>query len=62
MVEVLKGCKECQALTELQKCPHCGGKISSEWRGFLVILDHTRSKIAKQMGINFNGKFALKVR
>ncbi|MDP6155274.1 MAG: transcription elongation factor subunit Spt4 [Candidatus Thermoplasmatota archaeon] len=62
MVEILKGCKECQALTELNKCPHCGGKISSDWSGYFVIIDHTRSRIAKKMAINFNGKFALKVR
>ncbi len=62
MAEILKGCKDCQALTELNKCPHCGGKISSDWSGYLVIIDHTRSRIAKKMSVNFNGKFALKVR
>ena len=62
MAETLKGCKDCQFLTELNKCPQCGGKVSSEWRGYLVILDYTRSNIAKQMGISINGKYALKVR
>lgn len=62
MVETAKGCKECQFLTELNKCPQCGGKVSSEWRGFLVILDYSRSKIAKNMGLTMNGSFALKVR
>jgi len=62
MVETLKGCKECQTLTDLDKCPHCGGKITSEWSGYLLIVDYTRSQLAKKMGINYNGKFALKVR
>ena len=28
----------------------------------VIILDHTKSEIAKRMGINVNGKFALRVR
>lgn len=49
-------------MTEEETCPLCGNATSKEWQGYVVILDHTNSKIAERMGINVNGKFALKVR
>ncbi|OPX62459.1 MAG: Transcription elongation factor Spt4 [Methanomassiliicoccales archaeon PtaB.Bin134] len=61
-MKVAKACKVCSAITEEDVCPLCGGETSKEWQGYVVIIDHTRSEIAKRMGINVNGKFALKVR
>ncbi|MGA1821596.1 MAG: transcription elongation factor subunit Spt4 [Thermoplasmatota archaeon] len=55
-------CKKCMLLTEQEKCPLCGGELSKEWQGMLVVVDHGRSKIAEHMGIKVNGKYALKVR
>jgi DNA-directed RNA polymerase subunit E" len=49
-------------LTEGDTCPKCGEKTSKEWQGYLIVVDHTRSKIAKKLGIDSNGRFALKVR
>lgn len=49
-------------LTESDKCPNCSGGLSKEWQGYVIIVDHSRSKIARKMNINVNGKFALKVR
>ena len=43
-------------------CPLCGGELSKEWQGMLVVVDHGKSKIADHMGIKVNGKYALKVR
>ncbi len=40
----------------------CGGETSKDWQGYVVIIDHTKSEIAKRMNIDKNGKFALKVR
>jgi DNA-directed RNA polymerase subunit E" len=57
-----KACKRCNFVTEEDKCPHCGGDTSKEWQGYVVILDHTKSEIARRMGIHVNGKFALRVR
>ena len=57
----MKGCKKCKALTEEIRCPKCGGKTTNEWTGFLVIIDYSRSQIADNMGIKYNGEFALKV-
>jgi DNA-directed RNA polymerase subunit E" len=55
-------CKRCMLLTEQDKCPFCGGEVSKEWQGMIVILDHTQSEVAAHMGIKANGKYALKVR
>ncbi len=57
-----KACENCSYLTEEKECPLCGGKTVNEWQGYLVILDHEHSEIAKKMNIHANGKFALKVR
>jgi len=57
-----RACKKCSQVTEEDKCPSCGGETSKEWQGYVVILDHTKSEIARRMGIHVNGKFALRVR
>jgi DNA-directed RNA polymerase subunit E" len=60
--KILKACKSCSLIGEEDKCTVCGGATSREWQGYLVILDHTRSEIARKMGIQANGRFALRVR
>ncbi|MHC1680639.1 MAG: transcription elongation factor subunit Spt4 [Methanomassiliicoccales archaeon] len=62
MKGVVRACKVCFAITEEEKCPLCGGDTSKDWQGYVVIIDHTKSEIAKRMNIDKNGKFALKVR
>jgi len=57
-----KACKKCNNLTEEKNCPLCGGETVNEWQGYLVVIDHEHSEIAKKMKIHTNGKFALKVR
>jgi transcription elongation factor SPT4 len=61
-MNVEKACKQCSLVTELDVCPSCGSPTSREWQGYIIIIDHTKSEIAKRMGINVNGKFALRVR
>lgn len=61
-MNIEKACKECNLVTELDTCPACGSPTSKEWQGYIIIIDHTKSEIAKRMGINVNGKFALRVR
>jgi len=58
----MKACKNCLMLTEEEACPACGGDLSSNWQGYVVIIDHSRSEIAQHMGISVNGRYALKVR
>lgn len=61
-MNVEKACKQCSIITEQDSCQNCGSPTSKEWQGYVIILDHTKSEIAKRMGINVNGKFALRVR
>ena len=58
----LKACKICSFLTKEDMCPQCNEPTSKEWQGYLVVTDCTKSEIAKKMGINVNGNYALKVR
>jgi DNA-directed RNA polymerase subunit E" len=61
-MKLQKACKHCSFITEEDACPLCNNPTSRDWQGYVIIVDHTRSEIAKRMGINVNGKFALKVR
>ena len=61
-MKIERACKACSAMTEEDKCPLCGAETSKEWQGYVVIIDHTKSEIARTMGIHVNGKFALRVR
>lgn len=57
-----KACKVCSFISEVDKCPLCGNPTSKDWQGYVIIVDHTKSDIAKKMGLHVNGKFALRVR
>ncbi|MDY0293567.1 MAG: transcription elongation factor subunit Spt4 [Candidatus Methanomethylophilaceae archaeon] len=59
---VQKACKQCSFISEEATCPRCGGQTSREWQGYLIVVDHEKSDIAKRMGISSNGRFALRVR
>ena len=72
-VKTLKACINCRYLaTEEEfrtkdgkwRCPVCGSeeKPTREWQGYVIIMDYTKSDIAKKMGIEHNGRYALKVR
>jgi len=61
-MKIMKACKKCSYVTEEDKCPLCGSETSKDWQGYVIIVDHTKSEIAKRMGINVNGRFALRVR
>lgn len=58
----LKACKTCNSITELAKCPRCGGETSREWQGYLIVLDPEKSEIARKMGIHASGRYALRVK
>lgn len=61
-MSTLRACKVCRKITEEDKCSICGDKTSREWQGYLIMVNHTRSEIGKKVGIDANGKYALKVR
>ena len=60
----MKACKNCSMLVEdMDTCPNCGStELSKDWQGYVVIVDHSRSEIAKRLNITVNGRYALKVR
>lgn len=59
-----KACRQCKAVIpdEEVKCPYCGSTdFTDEWRGLVIILNPEKSCIAKKLGINRQGMFALEV-
>ena len=56
-------CKECHLILEEGSCPRCpDSEVSREWQGFVEVLDHEKSELAKEMGIRTPGRYALRVR
>lgn len=56
-------CKDCHLILNEKNCPRCPeAEISREWQGYVEILDPTNSNIAKEMGIQTPGRYALRVR
>ena len=48
--------------TKDKACPRCGGEISDKYSGMVIILDSSRSEIAKLVEVNANGSYAIKVK
>lgn len=58
-----KACKKCKLFVEGDECPICKGKqFSPNWQGRIFILDPTKSEIAKKIGAEMKGEYAIKVR
>lgn len=57
----LRACRTCRAITTELVCPVCGGETTTEWHGYVFILDDEKSQIAREMGAR-NGEYALRVR
>ncbi len=58
-----KVCKKCKIFVEGDKCPICGGTdFTTSWQGRIIVIDPVRSEIAKKLGINTKGDYALKIR
>ena len=56
-------CRDCHRVVEGEACAVCGSaNLSTDWTGYLIIVDPERSDIAKRMNIKLPGKYALKVR
>jgi DNA-directed RNA polymerase subunit E" len=58
-----KVCKKDKIIVEGEDCPICKGNVfSTTWQGQINIIDSNKSEIAKKMGINLKGRYAIKVR
>lgn len=59
----LRACRLCKILTEREICPVCRGKdLSEDYTGLLVVLDPESSELAKKLGVDDRGRYALRVR
>ena len=58
----LRACKKCKFISEFEKCPRCGSDSSKNWQGYLLIIDPSKSEIAKKMNISETGRYAIKVK
>lgn len=57
-----KACKNCKLIYDGDSCPSCGKKETSEtFKGRVEIINSEKSKIAKELKINKNGFYAIKI-
>ncbi len=58
-----KACRACRKVVlDEKECPSCGSSsFTTFWRGYVVIVDPEKSEIARRMGINSPGKYALQL-
>ncbi len=58
-----QACRECHRIVTGSNCSVCGSNsLSTDWSGFVVVIDPSRSSIAKKLNVTLSGKYALKVR
>ena len=56
-------CKNCRLIINTKICSDCNDtNLSEDWYGEAIIFDPENSLIAKTMGINKSGRYALNVR
>ena len=57
-------CSECHMILPdgVDQCPHHpSAPVSSDWSGYVVVMDPSRSEIANRLNIVTPGNYALKV-
>ncbi len=60
----MNACKNCRYIvsTKEKVCPKCGGELSDKYSGMIVVLDPERSEVAKIVGLNAVGNYAIRVK
>ena len=64
MVKTPFACGECHLILNdgVDQCPrHPSAKVSSDWTGYVIIIQPQRSEIAERLKVEQPGKYALKV-
>lgn len=57
-----KACKKCKIFVEGNECSICkGNQFVQNWKGRIYISDASRSDIAKKIGVEQKGEYAIKV-
>ena len=47
---------------EIPQCKHCpNAPVTTDWQGYVIIMNPERSEIAKRLNVDRPGKYALKV-
>lgn len=58
-----KVCRKCRIFVEGHECPICkNGNFTETWKGRINVIDANKSEIAKKIGIEVKGEYAIKVR
>lgn len=58
-----KACKSCKIFVKGTQCPLCKSTdLTTSWKGRIIIMDVNKSEIAKKLGINVKGEYAIKTR
>jgi RNA polymerase subunit RPABC4/transcription elongation factor Spt4 len=57
-----KACKNCRLISYGDICPRCGGSLSDDFSGLVMIFDSEGSAIARAMKVNQKGRYAIRVR
>ncbi len=56
-----RACRNCRALVSGNKCENCGStNLTSSYSGLLILVSPGNSEIAKLLGIEKPGRYALK--
>ena len=57
-----KACKKCKLFVEGDQCPICkNNQFATNWKGRINIIDANKSSVAKKIGLNVKGDYAIKV-
>ena len=58
-----KACRNCKLIVMGSVCPRCKGtNLSEDFTGIMIVLDTEKSEVAKRLGIDEPGEYAIKVR
>ena len=64
MAKIPFACAECHLVLEdgVDQCPrNPSAQVSTDHQGYVIIMNPARSEIAKRLGVELPGKYALKV-
>ena len=64
MAKIPFACAECHLILEdgVDQCPrNPSAQVSTDYQGYVIIMNPARSEIAKRLGVELPGKYALKV-
>jgi DNA-directed RNA polymerase subunit E" len=60
---VEKACRTCRLIVTGPACPNCKGTdLTKSWEGYILVVNPEGSEVAKEIGANAPGKYALKIK